>query len=135
MAISPSQQKRELYSDFRKDFLISPVNQDLARKTNEEAVKESILNLILTERGERFFRPNLGCDVRTMLFENISNATVLTIEEMIRKVIAAYEPRANVIDIVALPNIEGNAVDISITFNVINSERDIVLTTTLSRVR
>lgn len=135
MAISPTQKKRELYSDFRKDLLVSPVNFDLARKTNEEAVKESILNLILTDRGERFFQPNLGSDIRSMLFENVTNLTILTIEEMVKDVIESYEPRAGLISVETTPNTDGNEINLTITFNVSNSEEDIVLTTTLSRVR
>lgn len=135
MAISPNQKKKELYTDFRKDLLVSPVNFDLARKTNEDSVKESILNLILTDKGERFFQPNLGSDIRAMLFENISNLTILTVEEMIKDVIKAYEPRAELISVITVPNADTNAIDVTITFNVTNSEEDIVLTTTLSRVR
>lgn len=135
MAISPTQKRRELYADFRKDLLANPVSLDLARNTNEEAVKDSIKNLIKTNRGERFFRPTLGSNLRAMLFENISELTVLTIQEMVREVIETYEPRANIIEILATPNDLGNEVNLRITFNVVNSEQEIVLITTLTRVR
>lgn len=135
MLVTPITKTRELYADFRKDLLSNPVNFDLARKTNEEAVKESILNLVLTNRGERFFQPNLGCDVKHMLFEHISDFNSITIEEMIKETIEKYEPRANVIGVKAYSDQPGNAVKLSITFNTSNSEDDIVLTTTLTRVR
>jgi len=135
MKITPLQKKRILYADFRKDLLLNPVSSDLARVTNEEAVKDSIVNLLLTNRGERFFRPNLGSDIQTMLFENVSPLTILSIEEMVKSTISNYEPRANVIDVSVKANEDYNDITVTIVFNVVNSETPITLTKTLTRVR
>lgn len=135
MEITPLQKKRILYADFRKDLLLNPVSSDLARVTNEEAVKDSIVNLLLTNRGERFFRPNLGSDIQTMLFENVSPLTILSIEEMVKSTISNYEPRANVIDVNVKANEDYNDITVTIVFNVVNSETPITLTKTLTRVR
>lgn len=135
MARTPITTKRELYSDFFTDFMENPVSEDLARVTNEEAVKQSLKYLLLTDKGERPFRPNLGADIRRMLFENITPATIITARESIRETISAYEPRINVMDIDIRASADENRVTISIVFTVINSEREILFTTTLSRVR
>lgn len=133
--VTPKTIAREYYSDFHKDLLQNPVSLDLARKTNEESVKESILNLLLTDRGERLFQPNLGCDIRKMLFENMTPDVIITMREIIRETIENYEPRANLISVDVSSTLDSNAVNIRVVFNVINSEDDIVLVTTLTRVR
>ena len=136
MAIkTPLNAKKSLYSDFHMDFFKNPVSLDLAVNRDEEAVKQSIKNLLLTDRGERPFQPNLGSDIRKMLFENLTPNTSLVMREMIRETVEQYEPRANLIgvDIIATP--DNNAVRVVVVFKVINSEEEVTLVTTLTRVR
>ena len=142
--VTPITIKRELYADFRSDFGDNPVSQDLARKTNEEAVKESLRNLILTGKGERPFQPTLGGDIRNLLFENATPASIVTVKEMLREMINNYEPRVSLIGIDLTSTVDGvgingrldnNSIDIAITFNVINSDEAITLVQTISRVR
>lgn len=133
--ITPITAKRQLYSDLHRDFTINPITFDLARKTDEEAVKEAIGNLIFTDKGERPFQPSLGCDIRKMLFENITPSTVELMKSAIGTTLRNYEPRANVLDVDVKANPDSNSVTVVIVFNLINSEDDIVFTRTLSRVR
>lgn len=133
--ITPLLAKKELYSDLFKDLTQNPVSNDLARKTNEDAVKEAINNLLLTDRGERPFQPLLGCDIRKMLFENLTESTTNLMEEVIRTTLRNYEPRANIISVRVSANEDRNEVYITITFNVINSEDEIVFNKTLTRIR
>lgn len=135
MAITPLSRRTETYSDFFKDMTQSLVNADLARKIDENSVKESIRNLILTNRGERLFQPDVGCDIRQLLFENISTDTIIIAKELIRTTIENYEPRCSIIGIDILASIDSNDVGIIITFNIINREEPVVLTLTLDRVR
>ena len=135
MALSPLQKKRELYADFHKDLTISPVNFDLARKVNEESVKESIKNLLLTDKGERFYRPNLGSNIRSALFDNITPDSIFTVQEMVRNTIQNYEPRCSVIDVDVNSSINDNTINIIVTFSVANQEFPIQTAVTLTRVR
>lgn len=135
MAITPLTRRKETYSDFYKDLTISPVNSDLARKTDEESIKESIRNLILTDRGERLFQPELGCDIRKILFENIGPETIVTAREMIKSVINNYEPRCGLIGVDVYGSKDDHTINITITFNVINKQEPITLNLTVDRVR
>jgi phage baseplate assembly protein W len=135
MAITPLRRKTIHYSDFRRDFTKSIINDDLARNVNENAVKESIRNLVLTNRGERPFQPNLGCDVRKLLFENVTPDMLITIKELIEETIIAYEPRCNLISVDVYGALDSNALEVMIVFNVINSEEPVELRLILSRVR
>lgn len=133
--ITPVARRTETYSDFFKDMTQSLVNADLARKIDENSVKESIRNLILTNRGERLFQPDIGCDIRRLLFENVSADTVIIAKELIKTTIENYEPRCGLIGIDILASIDSNNIGIIITFNIINREEPIVLNITLDRVR
>ena len=134
-SITPLSRRTETYSDFFKDMTQSLVNADLARKVDENSVKESVRNLVLTNRGERLFQPEIGCDIRQLLFENVSADTIIIAKEIIRTTIENYEPRCNIIGIDILASLDSNDIGIIITFNIINREEPVVLTLTLDRVR
>jgi phage baseplate assembly protein W len=133
--VTPITKKQELYSDFFMNLDENPVSLDLARKTNEEAVKQSIKNLLLTDKGERPYQPNLGCNIRQMLFDNITPDILILMREMIRDTLDAYEPRADIIGVDVTSTIDDNAVDIAVVFKVINSSEPVTLVTSLTRVR
>ena len=135
MAITPLTKKREIYSDIGKDLLLNPVSSDVSRKINEEAIKESIKNLVLTDRGERLFQPNVGCDIRAMLFENFTQETVDTMRNMITETIQTYEPRCDLLGVDVTGRIDSNQISVIITFAVINNEEPVTLEILLNRIR
>ncbi len=127
--------KTKIYSDLFTNFDQHPITDDVAVKTNEEAIKQSIRNLIQTNKGERLYQPNIGGDIKRLLFENNTPQTLILMREVIGEAIKTYEPRANVIDLVISPNEEQNAIAVSITFNVINRQEPVSLNVILDRVR
>lgn len=127
--------QRIVYSDFYTDLDKHPIQNVLLRKTNVDAVKQSIRNLLLTDKGERLFQPNLGGHIRGMLFENINPQTFLTMQEHIRDVLTAHEPRADVIDVVVSETFNQHEVQVSILFRVINVQEPITLEIILERIR
>lgn len=126
--------KKTIYSDLFTNFDINPISDDVAVKTNENAVKQSIRNLILTDRGERPFQPKLGGNIRRMLFENVEAQTMLVVKEQIKQTIEDYEPRCSVIDVVVTPSTDRNAIAITIVFAVINKQEPVSLELILDRV-
>ena len=127
--------ERVVYSDFFTDFDKHPLKNTLLRKTNVDAVKQSLRNLMLTDRGERPFQPNLGGHIRAMLFENITNQTFITMQEHIKDVIEAHEPRADVIDVVVSDTFNEHEVQVTIVFRVVNVQEPVTLELLLERVR
>lgn len=124
-----------LYSDFHKDLTVNPVTNDLARLLDEEAIKDSLKNLLLTDRGERLFQPNLGSDIRATLFENNTPATLTILKQHVLDTINNFEPRVTVIDVTVLSEYDENRVNIVIQFYVRNREVPISLTVFLERIR
>jgi len=133
--VSPLRKKRVIYTDFHKDLTINPLSLDLALKSNEESIKESLKNLILTDRGERLFQPNLGSDVRASLFENATPVTLKILEERVKDVINNFEPRVSLIDVDVTSLYGDNKVKVIIYFYVKSSEDPISVTVFIERVR
>lgn len=135
VTVTPVTKKRNLYSDFRKDLDINPFTKDLALRKDEDAVKESIKNLILTDRGERLFRPNLGGDIRATLFENNTPATMKLIQESVKETINTYEPRATLIDVETYSNYNETTVTVNVIFYVRNKQEPVTVSVFLERIR
>lgn len=123
------------YKDFYNTFDVHPVRGDLYALQDEESVKNSIKNLIFTNRGERFFQPLIGSDIRRTLFENISPETTFLIQTYIETTIQNYEPRAKLISAYVTPSIDENAYNVTITFSLINNPNPITFNVLLTRVR
>lgn len=133
--ITGRQKKISIYSDFKKNLEISPLSLDLTLLKDEDAVKESIRNLLLTDRGERLMQPNLGGNLKAMLFENITPAVIKLIEDQARETIELYEPRAQLIDVVATSNIDDNIVRVHVQFYIQNNQQPISVDVFLERTR
>lgn len=135
LAFTPNTKKITIYQDFKKNLEKSPVSADLTLWKDEDAVKESIKNLILTDRGERLMKPNLGGNIRAMLFENITPGILKLIEDRVESTIQLYEPRAELVEVTASSNIDDNKVSVKIVFYVRNVQQPITLDVFLERTR
>jgi len=123
------------YSDFNTTFAVHPIKNDLSLKNDEEAVKQSIKNLLLTDRGERPFQNNIGSNIRSLLFENYTPQTMVLFKRYIYETIDNFEPRAVIKDIDISPDPDNNGLFATIIFRLINKERDVTLNVILERVR
>jgi|TARA_R110000796_G_scaffold38479_1_gene96851 phage baseplate assembly protein W len=133
--VTQRQKKISIYSDFKKNLEISPLSQDLTVNKDEDAVKEAIINLLLTDRGERLMQPNIGGNLRAMLFENITPGTLTMIEDQVRTTLDIYEPRAEIIDVLVTSNIDDNVVKIQVHFYISNNQQPISVDVFLERTR
>lgn len=132
---TPLTKRISIYSDFFKDLTQNPLTNDVSLKFDEESVKESIKNLILTDKGERLMQPLIGGNIRAMLFETNSPGMIKMIQEQVRNTIEEYEPRAELIDVVVKSSIDDNKIEITIYFYIINIEQPISFSVFLERTR
>jgi len=123
------------FADLDLNFTAHPVNKDVAIKYDEQAIKQSVRNLILTKNFERPFHSEIGCQVRGMLFEPVTEMATAVIKRSIVDVIRNYEPRVLLVDVFVLVRPDENYVDIRIVFKIINTATPIELTLTLERTR
>lgn len=124
-----------IFSDFDLAFIPHPVTKKLSRKTNREAVKQSVKSLILTNFYERPYKPNIGCNISGYLFELFTPDIKQLIEESINSTIRNNEPRAEVIAVMAEDRTDLNSLVISVAFRVQNDPDPVFLDVLLERVR
>ena len=71
-------------------------------KTIREQVKSNIRNLLLTEKGERVFQPNFGSNLKSLLFEQITPASLDNLDGDIRNSISTWLPYVNINNLVVV---------------------------------
>ena len=123
------------WSDLDLDFIKHPTTKDIVKKTDVEAVKRAVRNLILTNRFERPFHPEIDGGVTRLLFELATPSTKIEIENAIRVAIKNFEPRAEVLDVFVGGDIDKNGFDVTITFRVINHPEPVTIELFLERLR
>ena len=134
-SLNKSKKSTRTYVDLDLDFTRHPVNNDVVKITDVEAVKRSVKNLINTQFYERPFHPELGCGVRDMLFENYTPMTGIFMRRKIEEVLSNYEPRASLSSIQVNEQMDRNAIDVVVNFYVLNLPNPVSVTTTLQRIR
>jgi len=124
-----------IFSDLDIGFIPHPITKQLTRKKNREAVRQSVKALVLTDFYERPFKSDVGCGIRRYLFELFTPATKQSMQNAVREVIANYEPRAELIDVLVEDRPDLHAVTISVAFYIVNDPDPVVLDVILERVR
>ena len=130
-----SKRATRIYKDLDLDFGRNTVTNDVNKLTDVEAVKRSVRNLINTNHFERPFHPEIGGNVRALLFENITPLTALNLQRKIEEVLNNFEPRAKITQILADPDIDRNGYRLEIRFYVIGIQNPITVETFLERLR
>ena len=130
-----SKRSTRIYKDLDLDFGRNIVTNDVNKLTDVEAVKRSVRNLINTNHFERPFHPEIGGNVRALLFENMTPLTALNLQRKIEEVLNNFEPRAKITQIIADPDMDRNGYRLEIRFYVIGIQNPITVETFLERLR
>jgi len=123
------------FVDLDLDFTRNPITNDVSLKYNDEAVKRSIRNIVLTNSGEKPYIPEFGGNIKASLFENFTPVTVVTLKGQIETAIRNFEPRANLLKVEVTERIDSNELIVSIVFSILNSQDPITLEVPLERIR
>ena len=124
------------YTDLDLFFGKKSSNSDVSDVVDIQAVKRSIRNLVLTNIYEKPFHPEIASGVRGMLFELMTPLTALILSKQVEDVIINFEPRARLIGVTTLPDLDRNIYEVSIEFYVVNTPTELVeLTIFLERLR
>ncbi len=124
------------YSDFRVNFDIHPVREDLSLLEDDAAVKRSIRNLLTTHVGERFYdNVSLGSGLDDVLFENVTAEFETVVAEQIKRTLANYEPRALVRQVAVKAEEDQNRYSVDLIFSVKNIPNTYTLSLLLYRIR
>ena len=128
-------QNARTFKDLDLNFNIHPIRKDINVHKDAYAVINSVKNLILTNFYERLFQPELGSNVRRLLFENVDNITSARLESEIEETILNFEPRVQISSITAVPDADSNAYGVTIEFFIVNNADPITINFFLERIR
>ena len=107
------------FRDFSMSMKANPNTEDFSVVKNENSIKQSMKNLVMTGFGERPFQPVLGTGVSRLLFENMDKLTASAIRSEVRTTIENYEPRVEINEIIVEPDYEGNAMNVTLQYFII----------------
>jgi hypothetical protein len=90
----------------------------LARAEYEESVRQSILIILGTARGERVMRPDFGCGIHDLVFASLSASTIGRIDREVHEALLRLEPRIDVLSVQVTPDQAGSVLMIDIEYEV-----------------
>lgn len=126
----------QTFKDLSVTFKKHPVNDDLIVVKDKAAIAQSIKNLLLTNKGERPFQPELGCDIAKMLFEPLDYGSAAILKGEITNTISRYEPRITIDNIICLPDEGNNGYEVELSYSIIGREdRPVTVEFFLERTR
>ena len=123
------------FRDLDLNFAIHPITKDVNIYKAEYAVINSVKNLILTNHFEKPFQPEVGSNIRRLLFENVDSIIAAQIEREIEETITNFEPRVQISSVIAIHAPEENGYKIRLEFFVINNPDPITINFFLERIR
>jgi phage baseplate assembly protein W len=88
--------------------------------TTREQTKANLLNYLLTNKGERVFRPNFGANLRNLLFENIQDSTMEDLESSIQSDISFFFPNVVVKQLEFNNDPDRNEINFTLTYQIVN---------------
>ena len=125
---------RRWYTDIDLNLNPHPSSGDLVLKKDNDAVKRSLRNIMLTNNYERPFKPNFGANLRGLLFELADDMTKFEIRKQIVEALEMLEPRVK-IDEIYLQSTRNNAMHVNLHYGVVGVREPQTLEVILQRVR
>ncbi len=110
------------FKDINMTFKKHPITNDLVVSKDASAIKQAIVNLLLTNKGERLFNSDFGSNIRTYLFEPLDYGTTAQVKLAIETCIEEFEPRIRILTLDVWPNFNDNAFGVEMTYEVIGSD-------------
>jgi phage baseplate assembly protein W len=123
-AVNESPRSTFIYKDLNHFFTKHPTSKDVSKVTDVQAIKRAVRNLVLLNRGEKPFHPEIGGNVHGSLFENFTPIAEIELRTAIESTLSIYEPRV-VLEKVVVNDDSGYSLDqnklgITISFSMVN---------------
>ena len=71
----------------------------IALASGEEDIEQAMALILSTAPGERDMRPEFGCEVHDLIFDNIDDSLVGRMDKAVRKALDRWEPRVEVVSV------------------------------------
>jgi len=107
------------YKDFAMSFKANPNNRDFGAVKNENAIKQAVLNLVMTQPGEKPFQYEVGSRVTGLLFEPYDVFTGEAIKDEIQSTLARYETRIRVTSVSIRDGFDTNSIEVNVEYTIV----------------
>lgn len=114
---------------------LNPRTRDVAVKTNDNAIRGALRNLIHTNHYDRPFHPEIGCQIHSLLFENMDRFTAIVAERTIRDSIRKHEPRVDLLEVNVSEDYPTSTMIITVVYKIRNTNEVSTFTTKFTRIR
>ena len=110
------------FKDLSISFTRNKITNDLLVKKEDAAVKQAVVNILMTNKGERLFDPEYGSNVPSYLFDQLDYGTAANIQDAIRECLMNYEPRIRIGSLDVIPDFDQNGFEVLLAFKVIGRD-------------
>ena len=124
---------KSAYKDLDLMFTAHPITGDVATKSDSDAVRRAVRNIVMTNYYERPFKPSLGANIRGLLFELDTDRKLNRAKRRLAEAIEDFEPRVEKVRCVFQS--EGNSLDVTVFYNIKNGLSNQELQFTVNRTR
>ena len=137
--VNNSPRSTYIYKDLSLFFTPNPVSGDVTMVTDVQDIKRSVRNLVMTNRFEKPFHPEVASHVRDLLFEPFSPVTINLLRNRIETVLTNYEPRVTLTDVEVedpdFQKMDNNELNVRIFFTLKNDPEIQTVDVLLERLR
>ncbi len=127
--------RKKGFRDLDLSLKIHPIRKDIIPLKDDNAIKNAVRNLLISNFFERPFQPSLGANLRGLLFEPAGGITEMNLRENIERVLIRHEPRIEVIQII-IKNLEDqNAYNCVVVFKIKEDDAEESVEIILRRLR
>ena len=124
---------KNAYKDLDLSFTAHPITGDVATKSDSDAVRRAVRNIVMTNYYERPFKPSLGGNIRGLLFELDTDRKLNRAKRRLAEAIEDFEPRVEKVRCIF--QTEGNNLDVTVFYNIKNGLSNQELQFTVNRTR
>lgn len=107
------------YSDLDFNFTLNPVTDDVSKRNDNNAIRQSIKNLILMRRYDNPFHPKISSQVPEQLFDNITPSTSSILQRAITYTLENFEPRITINNVTVDTESRENAVVVILEYTIV----------------
>jgi phage baseplate assembly protein W len=122
------------YSDFNVNFNVNPITGDLLKVTGTNSVVQSLMNLVQINYFEKPFHPEIGSNIRGLLFEQMDPLTSNALSKEIKVLVENFEPRVSINNVIVQADYDKNGYNIEIDFEILSVNNTFTISTFLQRL-
>jgi len=83
-----------------------------------DQIKSNLINLLLTNKGERVFNPEFGADLKTIIFEGITEDTNDIIRSLIATNVSIFVPEVTIENLNITKNEDNNTISVTVQYRI-----------------